>query len=49
LGFLGKVARIVRLVVSVNTPEDVRDEPKVAYGASELLQDVFGKQKNPAA
>ncbi len=27
---------------------DVRDQPKVADGASELLQDVFGKDKNPS-
>jgi len=26
---------------------DVRDQPKVADAASELLQDVFGKDKNP--
>jgi len=26
---------------------DVRDQPKVADAASELLQDVFGKEKNP--
>jgi hypothetical protein len=25
----------------------MRDQPKVADGASELLQDVFGKDKNP--
>jgi len=27
---------------------DVRDQPKVANGASDLLQDVFGKDKNPS-
>jgi enamine deaminase RidA (YjgF/YER057c/UK114 family) len=47
LGSLDKVTRIVRLGVSVATSEDVRDQPKVADGASELLQDVFGKEKNP--
>ena len=47
LGSLDKVARIVRLGVSVATSGDVRDHPKVADGASELLQDVFGKDKNP--
>ena len=31
----------------VATSGDVRDQPKVADGASELLQDVFGKDKNP--
>src|SRR5437667_3777289 len=42
LGSLDKVPRIVRLGVSVATSGDVRDQPKVADGASELLQDVFG-------
>jgi enamine deaminase RidA (YjgF/YER057c/UK114 family) len=47
LGSLDKVTRIVRLGVFVATSGDVRDQPKVADGASELLQDVFGKHKNP--
>src|SRR5438067_5398037 len=47
LGSLDKVTRIVRLGVLVATSGDVRDQPKVADGASELLQDVFGKDKNP--
>ncbi len=46
LGSLDKVSRIVRLGVSVATSGDVRDQPKVADAASELLQDVFGKEKN---
>jgi enamine deaminase RidA (YjgF/YER057c/UK114 family) len=48
LGSLDKVTRIVRLGVSVATSGDFRDHPKVADGASELLQDVFGKGKNPS-
>ena len=48
LGSLDKVTRIVRLGVMVATSGDVRDQPKVADGASDLLQDVFGKDKNPA-
>jgi enamine deaminase RidA (YjgF/YER057c/UK114 family) len=48
LGSLDKVTRIVRLGVSVAASGDVRDQPKVADGASELLQDVFGKDKNPS-
>src|SRR5438552_5428505 len=47
LGSLDKVTRVVRLGVMVATSGDVRDQPKVADGASELLQDVFGKEKNP--
>jgi enamine deaminase RidA (YjgF/YER057c/UK114 family) len=48
LGSLDKVTRIVRLAVSVATVGDVREHPKVADGASELLQDVFGREKNPS-
>jgi enamine deaminase RidA (YjgF/YER057c/UK114 family) len=47
LGSLDKVTRVVRLGVSVATSGDVRDQPKVADAASELLQEVFGKDKNP--
>ena len=47
LGSLDKVRRIVKLAVAVATSGDVREHPKVADGASELLQDVFGKDKNP--
>ncbi len=47
LGSLGKVTRIVRLGVSVATSGDGVELPKVADGASELLQDIFGKDKNP--
>jgi enamine deaminase RidA (YjgF/YER057c/UK114 family) len=47
LGSLDQVTRIVRLGVSIATAGDFRDHPKVADGASELLQDVFGKDKNP--
>jgi enamine deaminase RidA (YjgF/YER057c/UK114 family) len=48
LGSLDKVSRVVRLGVSIATSGDFRDQPKVADGASELLQDVFGKEKNPS-
>ena len=48
LGSLDKITRIVRLGVSLATTEDCREHPKVADGASELLQDVFGKDKNPS-
>jgi len=47
LGSLDKVTRIVRLGVFVATSGDVREQPKIADGASELIQDVFGKDKNP--
>jgi enamine deaminase RidA (YjgF/YER057c/UK114 family) len=48
LGSIDKVTRIVRLGVSVATSGDVRDQPAVADGASELLEDVFGKEKCPS-
>jgi enamine deaminase RidA (YjgF/YER057c/UK114 family) len=48
LGSLDKVKRIVRLGVAVATSGDIREQPKVADGASELLQGIFGKSKNPS-
>jgi enamine deaminase RidA (YjgF/YER057c/UK114 family) len=48
LGSLDKVTRIVRLGVLVATSGEVREQPNVADGASEFLQDVFGKEKNPS-
>jgi enamine deaminase RidA (YjgF/YER057c/UK114 family) len=48
LGSLDKVRQVVRLGVAVATSGDVREQPKVADGASELLQDVFGKDRNPS-
>jgi enamine deaminase RidA (YjgF/YER057c/UK114 family) len=47
LGSLDKVSRVVRLAVSVATSGDVREHPKVADGASQLLDDVFGRDKRP--
>src|SRR5438045_8379629 len=41
LGSLDEVTRMVRLGVSVATSGDVRDQPKVADGASVLLQNIF--------
>lgn len=48
LGSLDRITRVVRLGVAVATVGDVRDQPSVADGASELFQDVFGRDKNPA-
>jgi enamine deaminase RidA (YjgF/YER057c/UK114 family) len=47
LGSLDRVTRVVRLAVLVATMGDVRDHARIADGASEVLQDVFGKDKNP--
>lgn len=40
---LDQVRRIVRLGVFVCSDRDFFDQPKVANGASELLQDIFGE------
>lgn len=45
LGSLDKVARVIRLTVSLATTPEFRDHPKVADAASELLADVFGRDK----
>ncbi|MGH9394649.1 MAG: alpha/beta fold hydrolase [Terriglobales bacterium] len=47
LGSLDRVARIVRLGVAVATSGDVRDQPRVADAASELLQAIFGPDRSP--
>jgi enamine deaminase RidA (YjgF/YER057c/UK114 family) len=47
LGSLDRVKRIVRLGVSVATSADGRELAKVADGASDLLREVFGRDKNP--
>ncbi|MDG2291916.1 MAG: RidA family protein [Phycisphaerales bacterium] len=41
-GDLNRVRRIVRLGVFVASDATFHDQPKVANGASELMQDVFG-------
>lgn len=42
VGSLDRVERIVKLGVFVNSTPAFTDHPKVANGASELMQDVFG-------
>jgi enamine deaminase RidA (YjgF/YER057c/UK114 family) len=43
LGSLDRVERVVKLGVFVNSAPSFTDQPKVANGASELMQDVFGE------
>ena len=43
LGSLDRVERIVKLGVFVNSAGHFTDQPKVANGASELMQEVFGE------
>jgi enamine deaminase RidA (YjgF/YER057c/UK114 family) len=42
LGDLGRVGRVVKLGVFVNSTPEFTDQPKVANGASELMQQLFG-------
>ena len=43
LGSLDRVERVVKLGAFINSFGDFTDQPKVANGASELMQDVFGE------
>ena len=43
LGSLERVDRIVKLGVFVNSAASFTDQPKVANGASELMEQVFGE------
>jgi enamine deaminase RidA (YjgF/YER057c/UK114 family) len=43
LGSLDRVERVVKLGVFVNSSPSFTDQPKVANGASELMQEVFGE------
>src|SRR4029078_9147063 len=43
LGSLDRVERVVKVGVFVNSAPAFIDQPKVANGASELMQDVFGE------
>lgn len=43
LGSLDRVERVVKLGAFVNSAGSFTDQPKVANGASELMQDVFGE------
>ena len=43
LGSLDRVEQIVKLGAFISSTGDFTDQPKVANGASELMQDVFGE------
>jgi len=43
LGSLDRVERIVKLGVFVNSDPSFTDQPRVANGASELMQQLFGE------
>jgi enamine deaminase RidA (YjgF/YER057c/UK114 family) len=42
LGSLDRIEQVVKLGVFINSAGDFTDQPKVANGASELMQGVFG-------
>ena len=44
LGGLDKISRVVRVGCFVNSAPGYGDQPKVANGASELFQEIFGDQ-----
>ena len=44
LGSLDRVERVVKLGVFVNSAGSFTDQPKVANGASELMEQVFGEK-----
>lgn len=48
-GDLSKVKRCLRLGVFVNSTDDFTDQPKVANGVSDMMVDVFGKEKGAHA
>lgn len=43
LGSLDRVSRVVKLGVFVSSAPNFTDQPKVANGASDLMQQVFGE------
>lgn len=47
LGSLNHVTRVIKVAVHMLTTPDFMEHPKVADGASDLLQKIFGKEKLP--
>lgn len=43
LGSLDRVERVVKLGVFISSAPDFTDQPKVANGASELMEEIFGE------
>jgi enamine deaminase RidA (YjgF/YER057c/UK114 family) len=43
LGSLDRVERVVKLGVFVNSAADFTEQPQVANGASQLMEQVFGE------
>jgi enamine deaminase RidA (YjgF/YER057c/UK114 family) len=49
IGELGRVRRVVKLLVLVNSDPEFGEQPTVANGASEILVEVFGPERGPHA
>jgi enamine deaminase RidA (YjgF/YER057c/UK114 family) len=49
IGELGRVRRVVKLLVMVNSDPEFGEQPKVANGASDLLVEIFGPERGPHA
>jgi enamine deaminase RidA (YjgF/YER057c/UK114 family) len=49
LGELNRVRRVVKLLCFVNSAPDFRHQPVVANGASDLLVQIFGKERGSHA
>jgi len=49
IGELGRVRRVVKLLVLVNSDPEFGEQPTVANGASELLIEVFGRERGSHA
>jgi enamine deaminase RidA (YjgF/YER057c/UK114 family) len=49
IGELGRVKRVVKLLVMVNSDPEFAEQPKVANGASDLLVEIFGPERGPHA
>ena len=47
LGSLDRIRTIAKLGVYIAAPDDFREHPKVADGASEMLLSVFGQSRLP--
>jgi enamine deaminase RidA (YjgF/YER057c/UK114 family) len=49
VGELSAIARVVRLLVMVNSAPDFLRQPEVANGASDLVVDAFGEERGAHA
>jgi enamine deaminase RidA (YjgF/YER057c/UK114 family) len=43
--FVREVRRIVKVVGFVNCPDDFGDQPEVLNGCSDLMEEIFGRER----